>query len=94
MYSLKFVNFHNSDSTHASTTHVVSCDSFQVLEFSNRTSVIAYKGMTTEEGVEFTLMSDKEFSKLSEDNPAAPVRHYARCYVENINGKTINVINP
>lgn len=94
MYTLKFISrFDSLGSNHKSATFYVHCKSFMVNEFENRFDIIAYEGMTTTDGVEFHLMTDEQFEEVK-DHPDAPNRYFKICYVENVNGDTINVLDP
>lgn len=76
---LKF--FKNKDGVDV--TNVVECSHYQVIRFSNRVDVVVYKDYFTLEGVSHTLTKE---DVTSED------KSYRVCFVENINGKTIDTI--
>ena len=78
MFTLKFMSSYN-DEEHRTTA--ISCHHYSVYHFKNRAEVTVYKDYTSQDGVTYTV------SLCEPDMP-----HFQRCYVENMNGKTIDRI--
>lgn len=63
-------------------TTAISCQHYSAYNFKDRVEVTVYKDYTSQDGVTYTV------SPLKNET----VAHFQTCYVENINGKTIDRI--
>lgn len=63
------------------TTHVLSCNHYAIYKNKTFTELSLYKDFTTQNGVTYNISSED-----------IGIPTFEICYVENINGKTINVI--
>ena len=80
MFTLKFCNYYETGDSSVAT---LCCQHYNVYQFKNRVEITLYKDFTSENGVTYTI-ADEDI-----DKPRWQV-----CYVENINGKTIDKIRP
>lgn len=89
MYTLKFVRSFD-DSSQKSVALCVSCKCYRVDAFEKCTLVTIFESAGHEKGVEIGLFKEDKVDNSNESKRA----YYTACYVENINGKTIDVITP
>ncbi len=79
MFTVKFLTFHESGSSHESTQTSIQCPHYEVNAFDYGWSVVTYPGMTNENGVERHVTTNDQLSS-----------RYDVCFVENVAGKTID----
>ena len=78
MFTLKFCSSFE-DGTSSQTA--ICCSHYNVYRFDNRVEITLYKDFTSTDGVTYTVCQS-EIEKP----------HFKVCYIENINGKTIDKI--
>ena len=81
MFTLKFCSFFNEGDSCEKSLTVICCTHYNTYHFKNRVEVTLYKDFTSVDGVTYTL---------AEEDIGKP--HWQVCYVENLNGKTIDTI--
>ena len=80
MFTLKFCNYYD-DYTRSET--ILCCPHYNVYRYKGKIEITLYKDYTSAEGVTYTL-ADKDIG----------IPYWEVCYVENVNGKTIEKIKP
>lgn len=89
MFTLKFFNFYEDG---GSNCNIISCPHYQVYERPNGSiTITVYKNLLQTEGVEYHVCHP-----LMMEQFASETEHFYHecCFVENQDGKTINVIRP
>lgn len=82
MFTLKFCSFCGEDNDYEKSLTVICCPHYNTYHFKNRVEVTVYKDFTSVEGVTYTLSEEDLLGKP----------YWQVCYVENVNGKTIDTI--
>ena len=78
MFTVKLVQGNRPNNT---STQVFSCNHYSIWEGPDWTEIILYKDYNTQDGVGYKITSND-----------IGVPHFDKCYIENINGKTINTV--